>query len=133
MINSYIIAQFFCFFRPIGFFLFFFSVEGTNCNNKECLLNIADCLFVVDRFHWANHKACSSGHCADCYSPLRGVNTEAVEQRHALTLKIRKMLSYMKPSNFLIFLKLFNWFLNGKLLGGHAKQYSDHFEEFHKM
>ena len=97
----------------------------------ECFLS--DSIFVVDRFHWINHKACSSGHCADSYSALQGLNTEAVEQRHAMTLKIRKMLSYMNPKNFMNFLKIFNWFQNGRVLGANATQYSEHFEQFRKM
>jgi hypothetical protein len=71
--------------------------------------------FFVDRFHWANHRACSIGYCINLYSGdkvLPSVNTQVAEQLNSCMKKLRKSLSFMSFKKFMCHLQLFLYLYN---------------------
>jgi len=69
-------------------------------------------LFFVDRFHWPNHTACSSGYSMEGRLGLERVNTEIVEQKNSMLAKLRSQLSYMSVTNFMTHTALYIAHLN---------------------
>ncbi|XP_066929541.1 uncharacterized protein [Clytia hemisphaerica] len=59
-----------------------------------------DTLFLIDRFHWKNHRACSFGYCLAKYPAFKNLNSQINEQQNAATKKLKTQLSYMRPDNF---------------------------------
>jgi hypothetical protein len=70
--------------------------------------------FLVDRFHWDNHRTCSSGYNVSHYPVFARLNSQLVEQANSELDKIKGSLSYMNKKNFLTHLKLFLYFLNDR-------------------
>ena len=66
-------------------------------------------LFLVDRFHYRGHKACSLGYCCDLYLSFNHkiINTSVNEQANSSIQKLKPQLSYMKVPNFMKTLSLF--------------------------
>ena len=63
--------------------------------------------FVVDRFHWSNHTACSWGYCMVLYRDLAQVNSQWAEQCNAALKRVRSALSRMRMGSFMAFTRLF--------------------------
>uniref|UniRef100_A0A7M5XNQ1 Uncharacterized protein n=1 Tax=Clytia hemisphaerica TaxID=252671 RepID=A0A7M5XNQ1_9CNID len=57
--------------------------------------------FLVDRFHWRNHTACSLGYNMAFYSFLEKINSEINEQENAKVKKLKSQLAYMTPERFI--------------------------------
>ena len=95
------------------------------CSLEEYCLNrdpvwFRDTLFVIDRFHWKNHKryACSRGgftmECCSCpksfhmsnYTGLYGKNSSICEQFHAYLGRFKSAATGMKLCNFVRWLRL---------------------------
>ncbi|XP_066915621.1 uncharacterized protein [Clytia hemisphaerica] len=70
--------------------------------------------FVVDRFHWRNHTACSFGYCMKLYSTMQHINSEVNEQENSRVKKLKTQLAYMTPENFIRHCDLFFWHRNQK-------------------
>eukprot|EP00111_Clytia_hemisphaerica_P009034 TCONS_00026469-protein len=70
--------------------------------------------FLVDRFHWRNHTACSLGYNMKFYPFLENINSEVNEQENAKVKKLKSQLAYMTPDNFIAHCNLFFWFRNRK-------------------
>lgn len=86
--------------------------------------------FLVDRFHWSNHKGksvhcyqcilcmyhdfigCSRAYNIDYYPSLNHLNTEVNEQANSSISMLKSQLSYMNKRNFFNHLKLFLWYRN---------------------
>jgi len=68
--------------------------------------------FCVDRFHWYNHKGCSSGYNIRNFPQYNHHNTQVAEQSNAILGRLRAMLSYCNEANFTSYLRLFLWFRN---------------------
>ncbi|XP_066928489.1 uncharacterized protein [Clytia hemisphaerica] len=94
-----------------------YIVYDNACNLHNYALNrdpffFMNSKFLVDRFHWPNHTACSLGYCMSRYRILDGMNSEVNEQQNSRTKKLKTQLSYMSPENFMRHCELFFWFRN---------------------
>jgi hypothetical protein len=69
-------------------------------------------VFVIDRFHWVNHLACSKGYNVSLYPQHNGINTQAAEQANSCLCTIAKSASLMTQEhcmlNMAFFLSCFN-------------------------
>ena len=94
--------------------------------------------FLVDRFHWSNHRGksnynnscywyksnvynfvgCSRAYNIDYYPSLSHLNTEVNEQANSSISMLKSQLSYMNERNFFNHLKLFLWQRNQTKLSG---------------
>jgi len=75
----------------------------TYCLNRDPVRYQAT-QFKIDRFHWKNHTACSSGYHLHSW---HGMNSEVVEQKNSLLKNLRSQLSYMTVGNFMVHCALF--------------------------
>ena len=76
------------------------------CAAHEFALNRAPAFFartqfVVDRFHWRGHSACSEGYSMDHYERLRGLNSQAAEQSNSRMVRLKGMASSMKQETYM--------------------------------
>ncbi|XP_066913987.1 uncharacterized protein [Clytia hemisphaerica] len=81
------------------------------CLNRDPVF-FKDTLFLIDRFHWKNHRACSFGYCLARYPSYKDVNSQINEQQNAATKRLKTQLSYMRPDNFVKHCDLFFWYRN---------------------
>lgn len=58
-------------------------------------------LFVVDKFHWKNHKSCSSAFNSQKYPFLKDVNTQLSEQRNKALRNLGTVIAYMKFTSYM--------------------------------
>lgn len=82
------------------------------CSLQEYCLNRApaffkDTLFLVDKFHWNNHTACSYGYCMELYDRWRMLNSQIAEQCNSALRKIKSALSMMRQDNYMTALRLY--------------------------
>ena len=80
------------------------------CGLEEFALNRApgffkDTFFVVDRFHWSNHTACSWGYRMAEYPWLLGFNSQAAEQSNSRMTHLKAMASSMKQATYMYTLR----------------------------
>ncbi|XP_062381987.1 uncharacterized protein LOC134069870 isoform X2 [Sardina pilchardus] len=66
--------------------------------------------FLVDRLHWKNHSACSSGYNTNRYPQFGNINTQVAEQYNAKLKRLKHHLPYMAKQHFLQHLKLYLWY-----------------------
>ena len=62
---------------------------------------------MVDRKHWDNHTACSTGFNMDEYPALNNVNSQVSEQLNRSLIKLSVVLAYMGWENYLKLIELF--------------------------
>ena len=93
--------------------------------HQYCLLRepafFKDTLFLVDRFHWKGHIACSMGYNLCVYlanSQLKKLNSQVNEQGNAGVKKLKGHLSYMTFENFKFHVALYYSVRNLNILGG---------------
>ena len=82
------------------------------CALEEFCLNrlpsfFKNTLFLVDRFHWWNHAACSIGYDIRSYHDLEYLNTEVAEQNNSALKRIKRTLTRSSQGPFMVLLKLF--------------------------
>lgn len=82
------------------------------CSLQEYCLNRAptffkNTLFLVDKFHWTNHKACSHGYCMELYDSWRAINSQIAEQCNSALGKIKSALSMMRQNNYMTWLRMY--------------------------
>lgn len=82
------------------------------CSLQEYCLNRApgffrDTAFLVDRFHWWNHKACSPSYNVSLYKQLDYLNTQVAEQCNSALQRIKPCVSQMLQVNFMFNMRLF--------------------------
>ena len=63
--------------------------------------------FLVDRKHWDNHTACSSGYNMDEYPCLKKVNSQISEQTNRSLRKLSVVLAYYGWENYLKVIEIF--------------------------
>ena len=75
-------------------------------------------LFLVDAFHWSNHKACSQGYMIKRYTNerFRRLNSQVAEQNNSALKRLKSMLSRMSQKPFMAMLMLFMTHWNFKKL-----------------
>ena len=74
------------------------------------LVYFKDTIFVVDKFHWKGHTACSLGYNLSIYEThelLHSLNSQINEQGNAGVQKLKGHLSYMTFGNFKFHVKLY--------------------------
>ena len=70
--------------------------------------------FVVDRFHWFNHRACARSYDIRAFAALNAVNTIAAEQNNAALKRIKATVTRMKQRPFMLLVRLFMASWNAK-------------------
>ena len=81
------------------------------CSLQEYCLNRApaffkNTLFLVDRFHWCNHKACAPSYNLSLYAHLDFVNSEVAEQVNSVLSRLKSRLSQMGQLAFMLTMRL---------------------------
>lgn len=78
--------------------------------HKYCTLRapgfFKDTTWVVDRFHWKNHKSCSHAYDMSQYPWLDHVNSEIAEQVNSQLQAVKAAVSQMKQENYVKVLRL---------------------------
>ena len=90
-------------------------IYDNSCNLHTYALNreparFAETIFLVDRLHFQDHSACTLGYSTNSYNfdpKIKTLNTQINEQANADLRNLSKQISYMKPDNVMIILKLF--------------------------
>jgi hypothetical protein len=85
------------------------------CNLHRYALNreparFSETIFLVDRLHFQDHSACSLGYSTSTYNcdpSIKSLNTQINEQANADLRNLSKQVSYMKPENVMLHLKIF--------------------------
>lgn len=75
-------------------------------------------VFLVDAFHWSNHKACSQGYMIKRYTNERfkRLNSQVAEQNNSALKRLKSMLSRMSQKPFMAMVMLFMTHWNFKKL-----------------
>ena len=63
--------------------------------------------YLVDAFHYSNHRECSEGFNSKIYPDLHGVNTQTCEQFNSGLRKLSTILAHMKFSNYIKLLEIY--------------------------
>ena len=91
-----------------------YVIYDNACNLQDyCLsrapLFFAHTKFLVDGFHWRNHKACSLGYMIKGYEDkwLQALNTQIAEQNNSSLKNLKAMMSRMSQKSFMTLLKSF--------------------------
>lgn len=75
--------------------------------------------FVVDRFHWPNHRTCSRSYSIDQYARLDGLNSEIAEQFNSVIRRFKHTAAYMTQKHFMTlfrrFVDIYNTAKNARL------------------
>jgi hypothetical protein len=82
------------------------------CSLQEYCLNRAPAFFretrfVVDRFHWCNHTACSAAYNMSLYADITHVNSELAEQVNSALQYIRPNIAAMTTRSAVMVLRFF--------------------------
>lgn len=75
-------------------------------------------MFLVDRFHWKGHTACSAGYNLSKYNTsidVKQINSQVNEQGNAGIQRLKGHLSYMLPDNFMFHVRLYFAMKNKKV------------------
>ena len=91
-----------------------YVIYDNACNLQDYCLSRAPLFFalttfLVDGFHWRNHKACSVGYMIKSYedSRLQALNTQIAEQNNSSLKNLKSMMSRMSQKSFMTLLKSF--------------------------
>lgn len=76
------------------------------CLNREPE-HFKDTMFVVDRFHWKNHNACTRSYKLGMYLDLSFLNSQVAEQCNSALTRIKRSVSQMTQSAFMTSVRLF--------------------------
>ncbi|KAL3865224.1 hypothetical protein ACJMK2_006839 [Sinanodonta woodiana] len=79
------------------------------CLNRDSVF-FHETWFLVDRFHWCNHKGYHVGYNVSHYLQYGQLNSQVAEQCNSTLKRLKTMLSYMNVDNFKNHLRLFLWF-----------------------
>jgi hypothetical protein len=72
--------------------------------------------FLIDRFHWRNHKTCARSYNLSIYPDFLCLNSEICEQVNSLLKKIKSSVSMMTQVNFMRCVRFFLEMNNDKKL-----------------
>lgn len=101
------------------------------CNlSRTCMKlasrHFATTVFMIDRMHWPDHRACHLGFCMNAYPknmPMAGgsttigaVNSQVCEQCNAKLEMIAKQTKFMNQETYMMYTKLFLYLCNKDLL-----------------
>ncbi len=105
-------------------------VYDFSCALQDYCLNrqpdhLRDTLFLVDKFHWFGHTACSRTYNLTQYPAYAGLNSQIAEQFNSALARIKCSVSQMTQRTFMFSVRYFLQTQNEKKLA-RLKQYSEH-------
>jgi hypothetical protein len=63
--------------------------------------------FVVDRFHWRNHKSCARSYDMSLYEDLLGLNSQIAEQCNSALRRVKASITQMRQQSFMFNVRLY--------------------------
>ena len=78
-----------------------------SCHAHEYALNreptfFKDSLFVIDKFHYRNHRACSRGYNSKLFKEAAALNSQAAKQFNSILKKIAMSVQYSDAPGFFL-------------------------------
>jgi len=109
---------------PRLLFMIFSCALQDYCLNRQPD-HFRNTLFLVDKFHWFGHTACSRTYNLTQYPAYAGLNSQIAEQFNSALARIKCSVSQMTQRTFMFSVRFFLQMQNEKKIAS-LKQYSEH-------